>query len=71
MATVSNTYFPAPTLRGNITQIWQTMRDNAAKRAVYRQTVKELDALSNRELADLGLSRSSIRSIAIEAAFGN
>lgn len=30
----------------------------------YRQTVKELSALSNRELADLGLSRGDIRSVA-------
>ena len=30
----------------------------------YRQTVAELDRLSNRELADLGISRSEIASIA-------
>lgn len=71
MATVSNTYFPAPSLRGNVIHIWETMRENAAKRAVYRQTVKELESLSNRDLADLGLSRSAIRGIALEAAYGN
>jgi uncharacterized protein YjiS (DUF1127 family) len=30
----------------------------------YRQTVRELSALSNRELSDLGLSRGDIYSIA-------
>lgn len=34
---------------------------------VYRTTVTELGALSNRELADLGLNRSMIRRIALEA----
>ncbi|UZD91724.1 DUF1127 domain-containing protein [Cognatishimia activa] len=36
----------------------------------YRRTVKELSELSNRELADLGLSRSGIRGTAIEAVYG-
>ena len=30
----------------------------------YRQTVSELDRLSNRELLDLGIDRSDIRAIA-------
>jgi uncharacterized protein YjiS (DUF1127 family) len=33
---------------------------------VYRATFNELSALSNRELADLGMARSQIRSIALE-----
>ncbi len=37
---------------------------------VYRRTVAELQELSTRELSDLGISRSMIRSIAIEAAYG-
>ena len=35
----------------------------------YRTTVRELSDLSDRELADLGLNRSNIRSIAYEAAY--
>ncbi|HQU68416.1 MAG TPA: DUF1127 domain-containing protein [Albidovulum sp.] len=38
---------------------------------VYRQTVAELNALNDRDLADLGIARSSITSIATEAAYGN
>jgi uncharacterized protein YjiS (DUF1127 family) len=35
----------------------------------YRQTVSELDRMSNRELADLGISRPDIRRVARAAAF--
>lgn len=45
-------------------------REARAKRLVYRQTLNELSALSGRELADLGLDRSNIRSVAYEAAYG-
>ncbi len=37
---------------------------------VYRRTHAELSALSNRDLADLGINRSMITSIATEAAYG-
>lgn len=35
---------------------------------IYRQTFNELAQLGNRELSDLGISRSNIRFIAREAA---
>jgi uncharacterized protein YjiS (DUF1127 family) len=35
---------------------------------VYRETVRELQSLSERELADLGVHRSDIRDIARQAA---
>lgn len=41
--------------------------DRAARRAAYRQTVRELSALSSRELADLGMHHSNIKSVALEA----
>jgi uncharacterized protein YjiS (DUF1127 family) len=40
-----------------------------AKRRVYNTTLHELGALSNRDLADLGISRSEVRRIAWEAAY--
>jgi len=40
------------------------------QRRVYGQTVGELNALTDRELADLGIARASITSIAHEAAYG-
>ncbi len=38
------------------------------QRRVYRDTFTELNALSDRDLTDLGLSRSMIRSVARDAA---
>ncbi|EBA03027.1 MAG: DUF1127 domain-containing protein [Paracoccaceae bacterium] len=40
------------------------------KKRMYRITVKELSALSGSELADLGIHRAQIRSIAYEGAYG-
>ena len=42
--------------------------DYMDRRRAYRSTVRELSTLSNHELADLGLSRSMIRSVALEVA---
>ena len=39
-----------------------------AKRAIYRTTKNELTNLTNRELADIGINRSMINRIAMEAA---
>ncbi len=37
-------------------------------RAVYLQTLEELSALTDRDLADLGIARISIEDVAREAA---
>lgn len=55
---------------GAIATFVANIRDNMARRAVYRQTLRELNELSNRDLADLGLNRGAIRSVAYEAAWG-
>ena len=62
-ATASNT------LRERLAARIDVFRAQTAQRRVYRQTVNELSALSNRDLADLGLSRSDIRGVAFEAAY--
>lgn len=41
------------------------------RRRLFNTTVHELSTLSDRELADLGISRFDIRAIAREAAYGN
>lgn len=38
-----------------------------AQRKLYNETYRELNALSNRDLADLGIHRSMIKSIALDA----
>ena len=40
------------------------------QRRVYAHTVAELNALTDRELSDLGIARASISEIAYEAAYG-
>ena len=42
----------------------------AQRRAVYDQTVRELNGLTNRELADLGIARLNIQDVARTAAYG-
>ena len=41
-----------------------------ARRRIFSQTARELNALSDRELADLGIHRADIRQIAMQAACG-
>lgn len=41
-----------------------------AQRRTYLRTVAELNALTDRELSDLGISRLRITEIAHEAAYG-
>lgn len=48
----------------------EQMRDAQAKRRVYRATYNELSMLTNRDLADLGIPRSNIKRVALEAANG-
>ena len=47
-----------------------SVRDYGRKTALYARTFKELDRLSDRELADIGIHRAEIRRIASDAAFG-
>lgn len=44
-------------------------RAKAARRKIYRETLRELSALSARDLNDLGLNRSEIRRVAYQAAY--
>lgn len=48
----------------------RAVKEAVAQRRVYNQTLRELNALTQRELADLGIHRSSIGRIASEAAYG-
>jgi uncharacterized protein YjiS (DUF1127 family) len=46
------------------------LQQSLNRRAVYRRTLRELNALSPRELADLGLHAALIEQVAHEAAYG-
>jgi uncharacterized protein YjiS (DUF1127 family) len=67
MAYAANTQVAPANIFARGAEILATVGAYIERRRVYKQTVRELSALSNRELADLGLSRSMIRSIALEA----
>ena len=41
-----------------------------ARRRTFRRTLRELQDLTDRELADLGLHRASLRAAAHEAVYG-
>lgn len=58
-------------LLGRLTAAAQRMQENRARRAVYRQTIRELNALTTRDLDDLGINRSMIKGLAYEAAWGS
>ena len=52
--------------RGN--GLFGMLGDYFARRSIYRQTVNELNALSDRDLMDLGIGRIDIKRIATQAA---
>lgn len=58
-------------LRARLLTAIQRIQETRARRAVYRQTVRELNALTTRDLDDLGISRSMITRLAHEAAWGD
>lgn len=70
MAYVNSTLLAGNGLADRIAGLFKSIKLAAARRAVYDQTVRELDALTNRELADLGISRLNIQDVARAAAYG-
>ena len=60
----------APTLIERLVAFKNDLVERRVKNRVYRETLGELQALSGRELADLGMSRANLKSIAHEAAYG-
>lgn len=71
MTTIVNAQNAAQTgLRGRLMNSIQRMQESRARRAVYRQTLRELNALTNRDLDDLGINRSMITRLAHESAYG-
>ncbi len=60
----------APTTTPRANGLMARIVEAVAARKVYRTTLTELQALDNRDLTDLGISRSMIKSIAYEAAYG-
>ncbi len=70
MAYVSSSKASALSFGDRLAEIKTQFAEALAARRVYRQTVNELSACSDRELNDLGISRAMITTVALEAAFG-
>lgn len=68
MAVAAHTSALKDTSTGGFGAIVQAVKTRFVRYRLYRQTVSELSALTNRELADLGLNRSMIRGLAHQAA---
>ena len=60
----------SPAVRnGRFAALFNTIVERAAQYRLYRKTLDELRALGDRELADLGLNRSMLRSVAYKSAY--
>lgn len=70
MAILNTIHAPKSFTTGGVTGMIEAARARFAQYRVYRKTLSELGELSNRELADLGLNRSMLKRIALEAAYG-
>ncbi len=70
MTTLTQTYFRPLGLTQRLQAIRTQIADAMERRKVYRTTLNELESLTSRDLDDLGISRTMIRDIAYEAAYG-
>lgn len=70
MATFVNSTAAAPGLVERLLAFSPAIAETLRKRRLYSQTIYELNLLTDRELADLGISRLAITDIAREAAYG-
>jgi uncharacterized protein YjiS (DUF1127 family) len=57
------------TIMDRVNALVAEYRAKAARRKIYRNTLRELSALSDRELQDLGLNQSELRRVAYQAAY--
>jgi uncharacterized protein YjiS (DUF1127 family) len=58
------------TLSARLQESIESLRAALRRRRVYNKTYRELSALTSRELEDLGIARSMIRRLAMDAAYG-
>ena len=70
MAYVNNTRVVGTGFADRLAGLIKWAQKTAQQRAIYDQTVRELNALTNRELADLGIARLNIQDVARAAAYG-
>lgn len=69
MAAITNIHVEAG-LFARAVETLNSLRARYAQYKIFRSTLNELQGLSGRELADIGLSRSEVTRVAYEAAYG-
>lgn len=62
-----HSHFMVPVIEA-VTDAYKAFLKNRKRNSAVTATIKELSALSNRELSDLGISRGEIYSIANDSA---
>lgn len=70
MAYVSSHRAPRHSIFELAAGIVASLKAERARRVVFNQTLGELRRMTDRELADIGISRVQIDDIAYEAAYG-
>jgi uncharacterized protein YjiS (DUF1127 family) len=70
MAYVNTTHTARKGFADRLAVVKDIVLNAISQRRVYTRTVAELNGLTDRELADLGISRLGITEIAREAAYG-
>ncbi len=53
----------------SVTEIWNELKISRAKRRAYKNTIKSLSNLNDRDLRDLGIGRSQIASKAWDCIY--
>ncbi|APG45859.1 DUF1127 domain-containing protein [Phaeobacter porticola] len=71
MAHVINTTHTGFNLFARLRGFAEEVKDSWDRRAEYKRTYAELDSLSNRDLADIGIRRCDIAQIAHAQAYGH
>ncbi|WP_343079077.1 DUF1127 domain-containing protein [Ostreiculturibacter nitratireducens] len=70
MAYVNSAAPAAAGVRYQIQNLLEALSVRRRQYAVYRTTRAELEAMTDRDLSDIGLSRYDIEAVAREAAYG-
>jgi uncharacterized protein YjiS (DUF1127 family) len=70
MAYVNSTRSLNISFSDRLSNIAKSVKLALHRRRLFNQTVRELNALSDRELTDLGIHGSMIKDIAKQAAYG-
>lgn len=68
MTVLTHTHAKGATLSDRLHAVTEALSARIASYRLYHRTYSEMSALTNRELADLGLHRSELRRVALETA---